>query len=100
MALIIGDGWDEFRKKIAEATVVVPNWHVGSDSWIEHILKGLWSQFVVLRGEVTIDAIRTTAETRTNYEEWRTRLISLNPGASDLEIDEEAKRRSGTASRG
>ncbi|MCA8000311.1 hypothetical protein [Burkholderia metallica] len=95
MALIIGDGWDEFRKKIAEATVAVPNWHVGSDNWLEHVLKGLWPQFVALRDEIAMDASRTTVEARANYEKWRTQLIPLNPGASSVEIDEEAKRRSG-----
>lgn len=95
MALIIGDGRDELRKKIAEATVAVPNWHVGSDNWLEHVLKGLWPQFVALRDEITIDATRTTEEASANYEKWRAQLIHLNPGASDVEIDEEAKRRSG-----
>ncbi|CAJ0809021.1 hypothetical protein [Ralstonia flaminis] len=95
MALIIGDGRDEIRKKLAGATAGVPNWHVGSDNWLEHILKGLWPQFVALREEVKIDAARSTIEARTNYAEWRARLASLNPGAGDLEIDEEAKRQSG-----
>ncbi|MFC0696409.1 hypothetical protein [Paraburkholderia humisilvae] len=93
--MIIGDGWDEFRKKIAETTVAVPNWHVGSDNWLEHVLKGLWPQFVALRDEITSDATRTTVEARANYEKWRAQLIPLNPGASAVEIDEEAKRRSG-----
>ncbi|NUY02381.1 hypothetical protein [Paraburkholderia youngii] len=95
MALIIGDGLNEFRKKVAEATVAVPNWHVGSDNWLEHVLKGLWPQFVALRDEITSDATRITVEVNANYEKWRAHLIPLNPGASDVEIDEEAKRRSG-----
>lgn len=95
MGLIIGDGWDDLRDKIAEAKVVVPNWHVGSDNWLGHVLKGLWPQFVALRGEITSDAARTTVEARSNYENWRTRLKRLNPEAHDREIDKEAKRRSG-----
>jgi hypothetical protein len=95
MGLIIGDGWDDLRDKIAEAKVVVPNWHVGSDNWLEHVLKGLWPQFVTLRDEITSDAARTTVEARGNYENWRTRLKGLNPEAHNLEIDKEAKRRSG-----
>ncbi|MEK6318969.1 MAG: hypothetical protein V4807_31530 [Burkholderia gladioli] len=95
MALIIGDDRDEFRKKIAEATFAIPNWYVGSDNWIEHVLNGLWPQFVALRDEIALDASRTTVEARADYEKWRAQLIPLNPGASPVEIDEEAKRRSG-----
>jgi hypothetical protein len=95
MALIIGDGLDEFRKKIADATVLVPNWHVGNDNWLEHVLIGLWPQFVVLRDEIKNDAARTTVEARANYKKWRAHLPPLNPEASDADIDEEAKRRSG-----
>jgi hypothetical protein len=95
MALIIGDGLDEFRQRVAEATVVVPNWHVGSDNWLEHVLEGLWPQFVALRDEIASDAVRTTVEAQVQYEKWCTQLVCLNPEASDAEIDEEAKRRSG-----
>jgi hypothetical protein len=95
MALTIGNGLDEFRKKIPGATVAVPDWHVGSDNWLEPVLKGLWPQFVALRDEITSDATRTTVEARANYEKWRAQLIPLNPEASDVEIDEEAKWRSG-----
>lgn len=94
MALKIGDSLDEFREKIAEATVVVPNWHVGSDSLLEHVLEGLWPRFVALRDEIAGDAARTTVEAIADYEKWCVRLISLNPEASEVEIDKEAKRRS------
>ena len=96
MGLIIGDGWDDFRNEIAKAEVLVPDWHVGSDNFLVHVLKGLWPQFVALRDEITSDATRTTVEAFDNYENWRTRLKGLNPEAHDLEIDKEAKRRSGT----
>ncbi|WP_421548415.1 hypothetical protein [Pseudomonas sp. QD4] len=95
MALITGDGWDEFRERIAEAPVLVANWHVGSDNWLEHVLKGLWPQFIALRDEIKSDATRTSEEARADFVKWRSHLISLNPEASDLEIDEEARRRSG-----
>ncbi|EJN34408.1 hypothetical protein [Pseudomonas sp. GM80] len=95
MGLIIGDGWDDLRDKIADAEVVVPNWHVGSDNWLEHVLKGLWPQFIALRDEIRSDTARTTVEACGKYENWRIRLKGLNPEAHDLEIEKEAKRRSG-----
>ncbi|HDS1796126.1 hypothetical protein [Pseudomonas putida] len=93
--LIIGDGLDELRGKIAEATVVVPDWHVGSDNWLEHVLKGLWPQFIALRDEISSDEARSTEEACGKYEDWRARLKCLNPDAPDLEIEKEAKKRSG-----
>ncbi|WP_226475162.1 hypothetical protein [Pseudomonas sp. MWU16-30323] len=95
MALIIGDGLDEFREKLSNAPVLVPNWHVGNDNWLEQVLIGLWPQFVALRDEIKKDAACATVEASANYEKWRAQLIPLNPKASDVEIDEEAKRRSG-----
>jgi len=95
MALIIGDGWDEFRVKMADAKILVPNWHVGSDNWLEQVLIGLWPRFVTLRDEIKLDAARSTLEASASYEKWRARLTELNPEAEDETIDEEAKRRSG-----
>lgn len=95
MALIIGDGLDNFRKKMAEATVLVPDWQVGNDHWLQHVLERLWPQFDALRDEISSDARRSTVEARADYDKWSAQLTTLNPQAPEIEIKGEAKRRSG-----
>jgi len=94
MALITGDGLDDFRKKMVEARVLLPDWHVANDHWLQHVLHRLWPQFIALRDEISKDACKSTTEAAANYDEWHTKLTTLNPQAHEPEVEEEARRRS------
>ena len=93
--LIRGDGKDEIRKLVIGAEVLTPNWAVGSDHWLEHILEALWPKYIMLRDEIKNDAIRYKDEAQETYKKWRARLRELNPEAPIDEIEAEAKLISG-----
>lgn len=93
--MILGDGLDELRRKAQEATKVVPDWHVSNDHWLQHVLERLWPSFVTLRKEIFAEAGKSDGEASARYDQWKLRLAELNPAASDMEIETEAKRLSG-----
>lgn len=95
MGLNFGDGQDDFWKKISEAKVVTPEWHVGSDNFLEQILQELWIKFIELRHEINCSAEKSNKEATINYKKWNDQLTYLNPTASSKEIEKESIRLSG-----